>query len=159
MPRALGPILKTLLFTIVAPGSVTVLFPYWILGRRPNLVLHALGMFGIILVAVGAAIYLRCAWEFAYRGLGTPAPIDPPKVLVSRGLHRFVRNPMYVGVLTVVLGEAALFHSRDLLIYGAIVALAFHLFVVLYEEPTLRRQFGEAYEEYCRTVRRWMPRF
>ncbi len=159
MTRALAPILKTLLFTVVVPGSVTVLGPRALLppGSRP--LIGGPGLLGIILLSIGIAIYLSCAWEFAYHGLGTPAPIDPPKVLVARGLHKFVRNPMYLGVLAILLGEATLFRSRDLLVYMACFGLAAHLFVVFYEEPTLRRQFGQAYEDYFRTVPRWVPRF
>ena len=159
MPPVLAPILKTLLFTILVPGSVTVLVPYLLLPAHSRVNWDSLGYLGLTALVAGTAIYLRCAWEFAYRGFGTPAPLDPPKVLVSRGLNRFVRNPMYLGVLTIVLGEAALFRSRQLLIYAACLAVAFHLFVVFYEEPALKRQFGETYDEYQRIVPRWIPRF
>jgi protein-S-isoprenylcysteine O-methyltransferase Ste14 len=155
----IGPILKTLVFTIVVPGSVTVLVPYLLLRAHPHPRFDALGVFGLVAVTLGVAIYLSCAWAFAYHGFGTPAPIDPPKALISRGLNRIVRNPMYVGVLTILLGQAALFRSRELLIYAACLALGFHLFVILYEEPALRRQFGQAYDEYRRAVPRWLPRF
>jgi len=107
---------------------------------------------------VGAAIYLRCAWEFAARGLGTPAPIAPTKYLVTTALHRFVRNPMYIGVAIAIVGEAIIFHSLHVAIYAALMLLIAHVFVVLYEEPTLQRQFGESYEEYRRQVPRWVPR-
>ncbi len=93
------------------------------------------------------------------RGLGTPAPIAPTKFLVISGLHRYVRNPMYIGVALVILGQAALFRSPHLAEYAALMLLIAHTFVVLYEEPTLRRQFGASYEEYRRTVPRWIPRF
>jgi protein-S-isoprenylcysteine O-methyltransferase Ste14 len=111
------------------------------------------------MIAVGAAIYFRCAWEFAVRGLGTPAPIAPTKFLVTTALHRYVRNPMYIGVFGVVLGEAATFHSLRLLGYAAFLCIPVESFVVFYEEPTLRRQFGESYEEYRRKVPRWIPKF
>ena len=107
---------------------------------------------------IGAAIYFRCAWEFAARGLGTPAPIAPTKYLVTTALHRFVRNPMYIGVAIAIVGEAIIFHSLHVAIYAALMMLIAHVFVVLYEEPTLQRQFGESYEEYRRQVPRWVPR-
>ena len=93
------------------------------------------------------------------RGLGTPAPIAPTKFLVVSGLHRYVRNPMYIGVALVILGEAALFRASVLAWYAGVFWVLVNLFVMLYEEPTLRRQFGESYEQYRRTVPRWIPRF
>jgi len=104
-------------------------------------------------------MYFWCAWEFAVRGLGTPAPIAPTKYLVVSGLHRYIRNPMYIGVALAILGEAALFCAPNLAEYAALMLLIAHTFVVFYEEPTLHRQFGESYEEYRRTVPRWIPRF
>jgi protein-S-isoprenylcysteine O-methyltransferase Ste14 len=159
MLRALVPLLNTLLFTILVPGSVAVGVPYLLLsgvpapGRGP---LAWLGLFGVVL---GAGIYFRTAWEFAVRGLGTPAPIAPTKFLVVSGLHRYVRNPMYLGVALVILGEAALFRAPHLAEYAVVMLLIANMFVIFYEEPTLRRQFGESYEEYRRTVPRWIPRF
>jgi hypothetical protein len=89
---------------------------------------------------------------------GTPAPIDAPKKLVVRGLYRYTRNPIYVGVLAVILGWALLFRAAPLVIYALIVGMCFHLFVVLYEERHLRREFGNEYDEYCARVGRWLPR-
>ena len=108
-------------------------------------------------LACGCAAYLWCLWDFAAFGRGTPAPLDAPKRLVARGLYRYVRNPMYVGVLLVIAGWALLFRSPRVLGYGAAVALFFHLFVVAVEEPTLRGKFGRSYEQYCREVGRWVP--
>ena len=159
MKSAVGPILQTILFTIVAPGSVLILIPSWILRGFPKPPPGALTALGIVAIAVGAAIYFRCAWEFAVRGLGTPAPIAPTKFLVTTALHRYVRNPMYIGVFGVILGEAATFHSLRLLAYAAFLCIPVELFVIFYEEPTLRRQFGESYEQYRRTVPRWIPKF
>ena len=158
MTRALGPILKTILFTILVPGSVLVLIPSWILGALPRPESGPLTWLGLLLIVLGAAIYFRCAWEFAVRGLGTPAPIAPTKFLVTTALHRYVRNPMYIGVLGVLLGEAASFRALVLLKYAAFFFAAVYLFVIFYEEPTLRRQFGESYEEYRRSVPRWIPK-
>lgn len=150
-------LVKTLIFTVVAPGTITVAVPYWLLGAGAR----AGGpwwVIGLLLIALGALLYAWCAWEFAVAGRGTPAPIDPPKVLVARGLYRVVRNPMYVGVVLVLSGESLVFGSWALLRYAVLVWLCFHLFVVLYEEPALRRKFGASYEEYCRRVWRWTPR-
>jgi protein-S-isoprenylcysteine O-methyltransferase Ste14 len=159
MPQALGPLLKTLLFTIFVPGFVLVGAPYLLLGGFPVVRFGPLAPFGLLCMILGAAIYFRCAWEFAVRGLGTPAPIAPTKFLVVSGLHRYVRNAMYIGVMLVIWGETALFRSITLAAYAAVVCLAVHLFVIFYEEPTLRRQFGDSYEQYRRSVPRWVPRF
>jgi protein-S-isoprenylcysteine O-methyltransferase Ste14 len=157
--------LRTLIFTVVVPATVTVYAPWWILSRavapgptgwRPP---GPTGWRWIALlpIAAGLAIYLRCAFDFG-RARGTPAPIDPPKELVAAGLYRYTRNPMYVGVASIVWGEALLFGSRDLAVFAAAVCLAFHAFVVLYEEPSLRGRFGDAYVRYCGAVPRWLPR-
>jgi protein-S-isoprenylcysteine O-methyltransferase Ste14 len=158
MPRRFWPILNTLLFTIFVPGTVAILIPRWLLGGFSRPANGALTWIGGITFVIGAAIYFRCAWEFATRGLGTPAPIAPTKFLVTTALHRYVRNPMYIGVAFAILGEAALFRSIHVAEYAAIMLLTAHIFVVLYEEPTLQRQFGESYEEYRRNVPRWLPR-
>lgn len=92
-------------------------------------------------------------------GGGTPAPIAPTKILVVKGLHRFVRNPMYIGVALVIAGQAWLFHSPHIAIYLACVLLIVHGFVLLYEEPTLLRQFGDEYERCRASVPRWIPKF
>jgi len=113
---------------------------------------------GLIAVAVGAALLITCIWEFARSGRGTLAPVDPPRELVVRGLYRYVRNPMYLSVTMIVLGEVLLTRSRGLLIYWAVWFVAVNLFVMGYEEPTLRRRFGESYERYTKEVGRWLPR-
>ncbi len=159
MPRPVGPILKTLLFTILVPGFVALRVPYDLLGQKYLPGRGSLAGLGILCIILGAGMYFRCAWEFAVRGLGTPAPIAPTKFLVVSALHCYMRNPMYVGVLLVILGQAALFHAPRLAAYGALCILLAHLFVLLYEESTLHRQFGESYDEYRRTVPRWIPRF
>jgi protein-S-isoprenylcysteine O-methyltransferase Ste14 len=139
---------------------MTVFIPYGILRSEAGATLP-LGPFrvaGAPLILLGAGVYLRCAWDFAVAGRGTPFPLDPPRELVARHLYRYVRNPMYLGVLSVLIGEALLFESVRLLGYAASVAAGFHLFVVLYEEPALRSQFGESYLRYAETVPRWIPR-
>lgn len=153
------PLLKTLLFTIVVPGTVVILVPRWLLRGAERAEGGWIAAAGILLFACGAALYLRCGWEFAMRGRGTPAPIDPPRQLVVSGVYRYVRNPMYIAVTLMVLGEATLFRASVLLGYAAALLLTFHLFVVTYEEPTLRQRFGESYTRYCAAVRRWLPRW
>ncbi|HZE70234.1 MAG TPA: isoprenylcysteine carboxylmethyltransferase family protein [Pyrinomonadaceae bacterium] len=152
-------LLKTLMFTIVVPGSVTILIPLWLLSLRSSapMQIGILRYLGAIPILLGASIYLWCAWDFTFAGRGTPAPIDPPKELVVRGLYRYVRNPMYVGVVSILFGEALFFESRTLFEYAAIVFIFFYLFVVLYEEPILTRKFGESYRNYCKTIPRWIP--
>ena len=159
MPRPLLPILNTILFTIIVPGTVIVYIPYRLTGGFARPASGPLMWLGAIVITFGAAIYFRCAWEFATRGLGTPAPIAPTKYLVTTALHRYVRNPMYIGVFLVLAGEAILFRSLHLVEYMAFFCVVVELFVLYYEEPTLRRQFGESYEQYRRTVPRWIPRF
>jgi protein-S-isoprenylcysteine O-methyltransferase Ste14 len=159
MTRTFAPILNTIVFTIFVPGTVGVLLPWWIAGGFHHPGGGWLTWLAIVLIAVAAAIYFRCAWEFAVRGLGTPAPIAPTKFLVTTALHRRVRNPMYIGVASVIFGEALLFRSWHVAVYGAAMLLTAHLFVVFYEEPTLARQFGQEYQKYRRTVPRWIPRF
>lgn len=112
---------------------------------------------GIILVAIGTVIALWCVFTFVFIGKGTPAPFDPPRRLVIRGPYRFVRNPMYIGAGMTLAGAALYYQSLSIFIYAALFFLITHLFVVLYEEPTLRRTFGHEYEEYFRRVRRWIP--
>jgi protein-S-isoprenylcysteine O-methyltransferase Ste14 len=109
---------------------------------------------------LGFAVALRCVWDFGWTGHGTPAPFAPPQRLVAVGFYRHVRNPMYVGLATGWIGLWVIFgHPNPLLMAaGAAVALGVHLFVVFYEEPTLRGKFGADYEQYCRNVRRWLPR-
>ena len=158
MSRTFWPIVKTILFSILVPGTVAGLVPRWLIGGFSMPENAFLSWVGIIFIACGTAIYLRCAWEFAVRGLGTPAPIAPTKFLVTSALHRHVRNPMYIGVALVILGEAALFRSLRLVLYAAVMLATVHLFVLFYEEPTLRRQFGKSYEEYFETVPRWIPK-
>lgn len=114
---------------------------------------------GILCVAIGTVLLAACIWEFARSGQGTLSPADPPKELVVRGLYRYVRNPMYLSVTLVVLGEFLLTGSRGLFLYWAIWFLGANLFVMGYEEPTLRRRFGTAYERYVQSVGRWLPRF
>jgi len=150
-------LLKNLLFTVLIPGTVAVYLPLRIAAGGPRASGGAFA-FALAVLALGAAIYAWCVWDFASFGRGTPAPIDAPKKLVVRGLYRYTRNPMYVGVLTVILGWAVLFRAPQLIVYAVVVGTCFHLFIVLYEEPHLAREFGSEYEAYRAQVARWLPR-
>ncbi len=136
---------------------MVVYIPYLMRGPGAHAI-SALGLLGVVPAAVGVAVVLWCEWDFATFGRGTPFPLDAPKQLVARGLYRFVRNPMYVGVLLAILGQALWFESAATLWYAMAAALCFHLFVVFYEEPTLRHKFGEPYKQYAKAVPRWMPK-
>lgn len=148
--------LKNLLFTVLVPGTVAVYVPLSLVSGRPDAPGPLLVVAGVLL-CIGAAIYGWCVWDFASFGRGTPAPIDEPRKLVVRGLYRYTRNPMYVGVLAVILGWAVAFQSRVLLIYALIVFSFFHLFVLFYEEPHLEHVFGDEYRRYRARVHRWLP--
>lgn len=150
---------RSAFFTVVLPGSVLIWVPWWLLSTGGGtLDIGAVRWLGIAPLIIGTAGLLWCIWDFTRTGKGTLAPVDPPRFVVRTGLYRFVRNPMYVSVITVLVGEVLLFRSTRLLVWTALVAAAVQLFVVTYEEPTLRRQFGSDYEAYCRAVPRWLPR-
>lgn len=159
MSANISAVAKTLVFTVFVPGTVAGYVPWRLRrGAAPVTGVEAWAALGVI--AIGIAVYLHTAfWGFALIGSGTPAPIAPTKILVVKGLHRFVRNPMYLGVALVIGGQAWLSHSLHILIYMACMLTVAHLFVVLYEEPTLRRQFGEEYDRYRAAVPRWIPNF
>ena len=147
-------LLKNLLFTVLVPGTVAVWAPLRLAGSRTPV----WGATSLLLLGLGAGLYAWCVWHFARHGRGTPAPIDAPRRLVVGGPYQVVRNPMYVAVLAVIAGQAALFRAPAVLGYGAAVASCFALFVRLYEEPHLRRSFGAEYEAYSARVGRWLPR-
>lgn len=150
--------MSAVVFIAVAPGTLAGWLP-WSLAdwRRPRLD-GATGAAGLLLAVGGWAVLLWCARDFAVRGRGTPAPYDAPLRLVVDGLYRFVRNPMYVGVLTSVVGEAMLFRSTLVWWYAGVLGVGFHLRVTMYEEPTLSELFGESFVEYRTRVPRWIPR-
>jgi protein-S-isoprenylcysteine O-methyltransferase Ste14 len=154
-------VLGSLAFLVAAPGVVAGWVPYRLSGwvrQDPPLGLEALRYAGVALALVGAAALLHAFARFALEGRGTPAPIAPTETLVVSGLYRWVRNPMYVAVLALVFGQALLFASRAVALYGLALWLLFHLFVVTYEEPTLARRYGESYERFRASVNRWLPR-
>lgn len=124
----------------------------------PLLGISAFHILGALLICAGLPLLLDSFARFAIEGFGTPAPIAPPRHLVVGGLYRYVRNPMYVAVSALVFGQGLLFGSVNVLKFGLVVVVGFHLFVLLYEEPALRRKFGNEYDDYCKNVRRWRPR-
>jgi protein-S-isoprenylcysteine O-methyltransferase Ste14 len=152
--------LKTLIFTILVPGTVAGIIPWLLLQGAGGLVLlvPSVWTIGLLPLLLGVGLYFWCAGAFTFIGKGTPAPIDAPSVLVVQGAYRWVRNPMYVAVLSVVIGEAILFHSFLLAGYALLLWVVSHTFVVFFEEPSLRHQFGASYETYVHTVPRWLPR-
>jgi protein-S-isoprenylcysteine O-methyltransferase Ste14 len=153
-----GAALGSLLFLIAAPGTVAGLIPWVFSGWRFLPGPLALRVAGGVLLAGGAWLLIECFARFALQGRGTPAPIAPTERLVVSGPYRRVRNPMYVAVTALILGQAALFCDLRLLGYAGVIWAAFHLFVLLYEEPTLRRQFPQDYAAFAAAVPRWIPR-
>jgi len=152
---------RSLFWAALLPGVFAGYLPwrFFGLGRvRPDL-LNPAHLVGLSCMAVGTALLGACIWEFARSGRGTLAPVDPPRELVVRGLYRYVRNPMYLSVTTIVLGELLLTGSRALLAYWAVWFAVVNLFVMGYEEPTLRRQFGVSYDRYTQQVGRWLPKW
>ncbi len=149
---------KVVFFTLLMPGTVTVLLPWAILNRLEAGVISAFSLLSFAALALGVAgcgVLLFCIWEFASIGRGTLAPFSPTRRLVVRGAYRYTRNPMYLAVLCILVAEALLFRSLSLAIYSAIVFACFQVFIVLYEEPHLRKQFGDEYRRYCTAVPRW----
>jgi protein-S-isoprenylcysteine O-methyltransferase Ste14 len=145
---------------MLQPGLVAGLFPYWILG---DLFSKAFAepfywqkYIAILVFVAGFLVMIYCILQFAVEGHGTLSPIDPTKKLVINGLYKFSRNPMYVGVILMLIGETMFFTSRSLLGYSVFIFLCFHLFVNLVEEPRLRRDFSAEYSIYCKKVRRWI---
>jgi protein-S-isoprenylcysteine O-methyltransferase Ste14 len=156
----IGPIVRTALFALFFMGTVLVYVPY-ALASSEGAAHWSLGAWryaGLLPLAVGLATVGWCLRDFAVVGRGTPAPFDPPRALVVTGPYRWVRNPMYVGGLLLLLGEALLLRAPVLLGYVAAFSIAVHLFVVVYEERALQRKFGESYDRYRATVPRWLPR-
>jgi protein-S-isoprenylcysteine O-methyltransferase Ste14 len=146
------------LFFAVAPGMVVGVVPWWLTRWVTAPAPLVLRVAGGVLVAVALPVLVHAFVRFVREGSGTPAPIAPTCRLVVGGLYRYVRNPMYVAVLTAIVGQAALFGQAKLLWWAGFVAVAVVTFVRVYEEPTLARQFGDAYAAYRRAVPGWLPR-
>jgi protein-S-isoprenylcysteine O-methyltransferase Ste14 len=160
MKRASATLL-TAVFILIVPTTVVGLVPWLICGWRiapTPLDPPFLRFAGVPLLACGVVFALDAMRRFAWEGRGTPAPPLPPGILVVTGLYRYVRNPMYVSILLILIGQGLLFASPGLFLYAACAWLATHLFVCFYEEPTLRRTFGAQYTDYCAHVHRWIPR-
>lgn len=161
MDRRAGAVIGSFLFFWIAPATVAGWVPWYLMRWRtapPLFDGDASRWIGVLLILAGAAVVIESFARFALKGHGTPAPVAPTRQLVVSGLYRHVRNPMYVGVVSAILGQALWFGSVALLKYAAALWAGFFLFVLLYEEPALKRQFGAEYEAYRRHVPRWLPR-
>ena len=160
MPKAFA-LLGSALFFVVAPFTLAGLVPWWVTHwefRPAFFGVDLTRILGGILIIAGAPGIVDSFARFALEGLGTPAPIAPPQKLVVTGLYRYVRNPIYIAVVAVIVGQALLFGDRRLLWYGALFWLFFHVWVVMIEEPTLKQTFGTEYESFRNNVPRWIPR-
>jgi len=155
-----GLAIRSLFWVVVLPGVVAGYVPWRFFGLRDLRIEEwtAATVAGLAVAAAGAAVLVTCVWEFARSGRGTLSPADPPRELVVRGLYRYVRNPMYLGVTLALLGEALLARSTSLVAYWATFFAVVNAFVIGYEEPDLRKRFGESYERYTARVGRWIPR-
>ncbi len=159
--RRLFAILGSAVFFVLAPGAVAGLVPWWMSHWRIETPMPGwlpMRLIGGLFIAAGVPVLVDSFARFAVQGFGTPAPVFPTKHLVVTGLYRFVRNPMYVAVVSVIFGQGLLMGNLRILEYGALVWLGFHLFVLVYEEPTLRATYGPEYEQFCAAVPRWLPR-
>jgi protein-S-isoprenylcysteine O-methyltransferase Ste14 len=152
-----GLALRNIAFTVVVPGAGGVYAP-WLILRRHGALPALVAWPAVAVIAAGLALYLSCQWKFAVVGHGTPATWDAPRRLVAVGPYRWVRNPIYIAALLIILGQAWLFLSVDLLLYAGTLAVGFHLLVTGYEEPRLQAQFGEQYTTFRLRVHRWVPR-
>jgi protein-S-isoprenylcysteine O-methyltransferase Ste14 len=154
-------LIRAVTYATLFIGFVLVFLPARVLswsGISPIAVIGVWQVLGMMVAGVGAAIAFWCILTFVFLGKGTPAPFDPPRRLVVRGPYRIVRNPMYVGAGLALAGAALFCKSIPLLGYAGLLGLITHAFVVFYEEPTLRRTFGNDYEVYCGRVGRWWPK-
>jgi protein-S-isoprenylcysteine O-methyltransferase Ste14 len=152
---------RSLVWAILLPGMVAGYLPWRFLGLKQAGLdfTRPIHLLALLLIAAGVVLLATCIWEFAAGGGGTLAPVDPPRQLVVGGLYRYVRNPMYLSVTTILIGEALLVRSWQFLTYFFVWFAAVNLFVLGYEEPTLRRKFGASYDRYVGSVNRWLPSF
>ncbi len=152
--------LRNLFFTILQPGVVGGLVPYLLLrADEKEKILQSfqfLQYTGLILFVLGFVVMMNCILNFAIHGKGTLSPADPTKKLVIAGLYKYSRNPMYVGVILMLIGEAVFFQSGRLWIYSMLIFVVFHLFIVFFEEPRLKKDFGAEFDQFCNKVRRWV---
>ncbi len=150
--------LKSLLWLILVAGLGAGYIPFALLPKDPQVETGGFAYLAFPLWFLGGVTVLWCFSDFTFKGHGTPNPIDPPNELVATGLYHYVRNPIYLGTLAIIIGHFLWFKILWMLAYAVVMFLAFHLFVTLYEEPTLKKKFGAAYENYCRSVPRWIPK-
>jgi protein-S-isoprenylcysteine O-methyltransferase Ste14 len=150
---------RSIAWAALLPGVVAGYVPwrYFGLADQRSSALDPVRLLGAACAAGGVALLVACIWQFAHSGRGTLAPLDPPRRLVLRGPYRHVRNPMYLGVTAILLGETLWARSPALLAYGGVWFAAVNVFVFAYEEPTLRRRFGASYDRYSQSVGRWIP--
>jgi len=154
-------LLATAVFFCLAPGTVAGLIPFWISRWQfePSFFgFEPVRWFGVLLILFAVPVLLESCARFAVEGLGTPAPILPTQHLVVKGLYRYVRNPMYVAVVSIIIGQGLLLGNASVLVYAAVVWAPFFGFVLLYEEPKLRKTYGAEYDAYTARVPRWIPR-
>lgn len=160
MPKAIA-VLGSALFFVIAPFVLAGVVPWWVTQwefRPAFFGLDLIRILGGLLIVAGVPGVVDSFVRFALEGLGTPAPVAPAQKLVVTGLYRYVRNPIYIAVVAVILGQALLFGDGRLVWYGALLWLSFHVFVVVVEEPTLKETFGTEYESFRTNVPRWIPR-
>ena len=154
-------VLGSAVFFVIAPCTLAGLIPWsitdWQL-RPPFLGLEFTRSIGVIMILAGVPGLVDSFARFALQGLGTPAPIAPTRNLVVTGLYRYVRNPIYIAVVAIILGQGVLMGDWRLIVYGTLLWLFFHVWVVAIEEPTLEQTFGEEYDAFRATVPRWIPR-
>jgi protein-S-isoprenylcysteine O-methyltransferase Ste14 len=159
--RGLVPVIGSIVFLFAAPGFFGVFIPWYTTGWRmyePLLGVEPVRWLGGVLIFFSAAVLLDSFARFALQGRGTPAPIYPTATLVVSGAYRYVRNPMYIAVISLIAGQGLLIGRLPLLIYALAFGVVTHLFVLVYEEPTLRSTYGAQYEAYAANVHRWLPR-
>jgi protein-S-isoprenylcysteine O-methyltransferase Ste14 len=151
---------RSVLWAVLLPGFVAGFAPWYFFGLDTVVIdrRNPAQMIGLVVIGAGVALTAACIVEFARRGRGTLSPLDPPRFLVVNGLYRYVRNPMYLGVATIGIGELLVWPSRGLLIWWMAWFAWVNVFVLVVEEPALRRQFGSSYDRYVRSVGRWIPR-
>ena len=149
---------RALFFIVAVQLTVIGVVPWLLADAGPRLPIGPWHWLGIVPLAIGALVLLWCNWAFVARGRGTAAPYDPPRALVLQGLYRYVRNPMYVSAILIVVGIGLWTSAASLFGYALLLAVSYHIFVRYYEEPHLQRVFGQSYAEYCANVPRWCPR-
>ena len=149
---------RALFFIVAVQLTVIGVIPWLLADAGPHLRMGHWHWLGIVPLALGALALLWCNWAFVTRGRGTAAPYDPPRALVVQGLYRYVRNPMYVSAILIVVGIDLWTSAASLFGYALLLAVSYHIFVRYYEEPHLQRVFGQSYAEYCANVPRWCPR-